>query len=143
MAYEEALQAAGATVHLFKEFGSYQGDWWAKVTLPDGRSGWINGSYGSCSGCDAYEAEIGYGDEQCSEHCYERGPVVDACVTCQSAKQAFAEKVARFGAGYLDGLMSQEAAEAEAARNLNWDSNATQMLEFVKANASPAHSKEK
>lgn len=30
MSYKEAMQAAGAVVHLYEEFGSYQGDWWHK-----------------------------------------------------------------------------------------------------------------
>jgi len=32
MSYYNALQAAGATVHAFEQFGSYQGHWIAKVT---------------------------------------------------------------------------------------------------------------
>ena len=59
MSYQEALEAAGATVHAFEFFGSYQGDWWAKVTY-NGETGWVHGSYGSCSGCDAFEAEFGF-----------------------------------------------------------------------------------
>jgi len=31
MSYDEALKAAGAEVLLYESFGSYQGDWWAKV----------------------------------------------------------------------------------------------------------------
>lgn len=134
MGYKESMEAAGATVHDFKEFGSYQGDWWARVTLPDGREGWINGSYGSCSGCDAFEAEFSWSDETCAEHSYEHGPHVDACEDCQKAKKTRTEQLARFGAGYLDALMSQEEAEAAAAKNLEWDSDAQAMLDFIKAN---------
>ena len=56
MSYTVALEAAGATVRAYQEFGSYQGDWWARVVLPDGREGWVTSSYGSCSGCDALES---------------------------------------------------------------------------------------
>src|ERR1041385_38155 len=59
MSYQKALEAAGAKVIDFKEFGSYQGDWFA--FLDDGQI--VSGSYGSCSGCDAYQAEFGYSDE--------------------------------------------------------------------------------
>ena len=31
MSYQMALEMAGATVLEYKEFGSYQGDWFAKV----------------------------------------------------------------------------------------------------------------
>ena len=42
MSYQKALEAAGAVVHRFEEFGSYQGDWWALVTHGD-KTGWVNG----------------------------------------------------------------------------------------------------
>ena len=50
MSYCQALEAAGAKILQFKSFGSYQGDWWAKVEY-NGEIGWVAGSYGSCSGC--------------------------------------------------------------------------------------------
>lgn len=59
MGYQEAIEANGVEVIEFKMFGSYQGDWVA--ILKDGR--FIHGSYGSCSGCDAFEAEFGWKDE--------------------------------------------------------------------------------
>ena len=30
--YQGCMELAGAKIHVFKEFGSYQGDWWAKVS---------------------------------------------------------------------------------------------------------------
>lgn len=30
--YLDAMLYAGAEVHVFKSFGSYQGEWWTKVT---------------------------------------------------------------------------------------------------------------
>lgn len=59
MGYSEALEAAGAKVIEYKEFGSYQGDWLAFVEY-NGEKGIVEGSYGSCSGCDAFEAEFGW-----------------------------------------------------------------------------------
>ena len=52
-----------------------------------GEQGWISGSYGSCSGCDAFEAEFGWSvrdqpDYQC--------------------------KLKSFGEGYLGGIYSTE-----------------------------------
>jgi len=133
MAYQEALEAAGATVHVFEQFGSYQGDWWALVTA-NGQTGWIHGSYGSCSGCDAFEAEFGYGEEdECEAHRFKGHQ--PKCADCRTVKSGYAGKLASFGAGYLDAIVSQEEAEAEAARNLDWDSDAQVMLDYIKANA--------
>lgn len=129
MAYHEALEAAGATVHAFESFGSYQGEWWAKVTTA-GRTGWVGGSYGSCSGCDAFEGEFGWGgDEFCDQHRYNSTPT---CEDCSVAKAAHDEKLARFGQDYLDGVITQDEAEAQANRNLSWDLDAQEMLDFIR-----------
>ncbi|MGL5646619.1 MAG: hypothetical protein ACRDDY_02115 [Clostridium sp.] len=60
--YTEALEAAGCEVLGYKEYGSYQGDWIAVVKV-DGEIGVVEGYYGSCSVCDAFESEFGYSDE--------------------------------------------------------------------------------
>lgn len=65
--YKSALIAAGCDVHAMLQAGSYQGVWLAKVTTPDGSEGWVYGYYGSCSGCDAFEAEFGF-DLHCEAH---------------------------------------------------------------------------
>lgn len=132
MSYRESLEAAGATVHQFKEFGSYQGDWWAKVTV-DGKDGWINGSYGSCTGCDSFQAEFGWDDEpQCGDHRY--GPEVKDCQLCDAMAKVYRIKLAQFGKRYTDNVLTQEEAEKEAAANLEWDSDAAEMLSWIKAN---------
>ena len=78
MSYLAALEAAGAHVEAFVEFGSYQGEWVAKI----GHDRYIIGSYGSCSGCDTFEAEFGWdGDE----------------------KDDYQQRLADFGKTYLDG----------------------------------------
>jgi hypothetical protein len=109
MSYEAALEAAGATVHGFFEFGSYQGDWWAKVTY-EGETGWVNGRYGSCVGCDAFLME--FGDLDPTD-----------------------ENLAEFGRGYLDFMYTQEEAEKEAEKNASWDYEADNMVKFIKENA--------
>lgn len=111
MSYKLCLEKAGAKVHKFESFGSYQGEWWALVTF-NGETGWINGSYGSCSGCDAFEAEF-----SCS---YEDEENLD-------------EKYAKFGASYLNYLMTQ--AEAEKATEKcpeYWDDEDKRMYEFIR-----------
>jgi len=60
MGYFEALEAAGAQVLASQTFGSYQGDWFAKVNY-NGSTAWVHGCYGSCSGCDAFCAEFDFG----------------------------------------------------------------------------------
>ena len=134
MSYENALEAAGAEVELFKSFGSYQGEWWALVKY-DGERGWVNGSYGSCSGCDAFEAEFGcYSDgERCDEHEYSYDAPA-SCEACEAAATAYKERLASFGRGYLDGLLGQEAAINSASQYIEWDSEAQEMVDWLTAN---------
>jgi hypothetical protein len=133
MSYEQALQLAGAEVLAFENFGSYQGDWWAKVKIND-KEAWVSGSFGSCSGCDAFEAEFGYGDKNCEDHRYDEEGA-KGCKKCEAAKEKYVEQLTAFGAVYLDDLKTQEEAEKEASKNLEWDSDAQGMLDWIKANA--------
>ena len=124
MSYKEALEAAGAEVLAYEFFGSYQGDWYAVVKF-NGNVGVIKGSYGSCTVCDAFQAEFGYdGDETYNYETgeYEKNPDYPA-------------KLAAFGANYLEDLMTFQAALNEAARNLDWDHDAEEMVNWVKARA--------
>lgn len=102
--YTGALVAAGATVHECRWFGSYQGHWIADVTLPDGRRGIIVGYYGSCSGCDAFEAEFGF-----ERHEWDHKEVVVGCDECA----AYQKRLADFGRGYFDNLKTPEEAAQE------------------------------
>ena len=112
MSYKEALEAAGATVMAFAEFGSYQGEWYAMVKFK-GTVGWVSGSYGSCSGCDAFESAFGYCDK---DDDYDR-------------------RLKKFGLSYLEELMSHQAAVNKAAANSEWDIDADAMVDFVVNNA--------
>lgn len=103
MSYEQAMSAAGATVLAFQQFGDYQGTWYARVFYL-GETGWVSGSYGSCSGCDAFEGEFGYNEhDQCEEHHYKKRPV--SCAACDDAEEAYRRKLADFGRTYLDGVL--------------------------------------
>lgn len=134
MGYQKCMELAGANVILFERFGSYQGDWWAKVEY-EGKTGWVTGSYGSCSGCDAFEAEFGfeshYEDEENYEGYHDCYDLKDGCEKCEELKN----KMAEFGEQYLDDIMSQEEAEEKASENLDWDMDAQEMIDFIKANA--------
>lgn len=133
MSYQEALEAAGAEIHQFEHFGSYQGDWYALVTYK-GQKGWIAGSYGSCSGCDAFEAEFGWTEGSCEEHRWD-SRAQNGCSACGEEKSKYRERLADFGRSYLDDLLTQEEAEKQASKYIEWDSDAPAMLEFLKAHA--------
>ena len=87
MSYQSALEAAGAEVLEFEEFGSYQGEWLALVRV-GGVLGVAEGCYGSCSGCDSFEAEFGWNDRDAEN--YE-------------------QRLADFGNGYLPAWTLSEA----------------------------------
>mgnify|MGYP003344107885 CR=1 FL=1 len=127
MSYTQALEAAGAEVLSFEQFGSYQGEWWARVNY-NGQTGYINGSYGSCSGCDAFEAEFGFKEGTCDDHSYNFN---QDCEHCQSAKKEYEFRLADFGRTYLDTIYTYEEALAQAKQNLEWDSGAQEMVEWL------------
>lgn len=137
--YEFALVTAGAKVHAFESFGSYQGDWWALVTH-NGKTGWVNGTYGSCRGCDAFYAQFDYmGHDVETEdplefkqwHYPDENGFTDGCPQCENIKIRLAE----FGLTYLDTIMSQEEAVAKASENIEWDYDARGMLVYIVAHA--------
>jgi hypothetical protein len=114
MGYRLALEAAGAKVLGYGEFGDWQGSWLAKVEYKN-ETGWIEGSFGSCSYCDAFEGEFGYYHEEESD---------------------YQERLKRFGEGYLGVITPQAQQEAYYERALDgepWDFDDTKaMYDFVK-----------
>lgn len=121
MGYKEALEFAGAKVLAFEEFGSYQGDWLAKVQYR-GDTFWLRDYYGSCSGCDAFQADVGWepwDDDNAEE------------------KAAYAAKVKAFGERMLEPQerLTFDQALAKASENVGWDSGAEQMVRWVKDHA--------
>lgn len=100
--YANALRVAGAEVHAMHFDGDWQGQWLARVTLPDGRTGWILDYFGSCSGCDAFEAEFGW-DYHVHESHDGDGRVLlasgdaEACEKCRELQ----ERLRKFGARYF------------------------------------------
>ena len=107
MSYQQALQAAGADVQAFEHFGSYQGEWIAKI----GEDQYLMGYYGSCSGCDAFEAEFEFSDYEEAE--YDR-------------------KLAEFGHTYLDGQpYSKLDLLARFKEQGEWDSDAQAVINWL------------
>jgi hypothetical protein len=133
MGYEKAMKLAGANVLQFKEFGSYQGDWWAKVEY-EGKTGWVHGNFGSCSYCDAFHSEFGYNTHKHEDDNYY-DPIYrelkENCEECAKVKNRLIE----FGKSYLSNLLSQEEAVTEAGRYAEWDLNAQEAIKFIKENA--------
>lgn len=111
--YESALAAAGVTVLAYEQFGSYQGDWWAHIEFPNKERYFVTGSYGSCSGCDAFEAEFGWKTS-------EEDP-------------DYLHKLRDFGRDYLLDCMTFEQAVSKAGENSAWDTDADAMVEWVYA----------
>ncbi len=134
MGYQEAMEAAGATILAFERFGSYQGSWWAKVEY-EGKQFWIRGGFGSCSGCDAFYAEFGYDEgEHCDEHAYYSDAPND-CKACAETREKYKEKLANFGRSYLTGNeYTQQEAEKSVSNSYDWDEK-TEQLKFIKENA--------
>lgn len=129
--YGAALEAAGAIVHDFEHFGSYQGDWLADVTVNDAR-GFIRGSYGSCSGCDAFESEFGYSDEEkCDEHRYDYSDASANCTACAEHRLQYEIHLAAFGRGYFDFFYTREEMIKQISENLEWDSEAQTMIDWI------------
>lgn len=110
MGYQKAIEACGLEVEKFKEFGSYQGDWIA--ILKDGRV--VSGSYGSCSGCDAFQAEFDWGADELPD---------------------YNQKLATFAKSYVDGAESLEDIikryEVKCEGEYVWDDD-KEILEWLK-----------
>lgn len=136
MGYQLAMEVAGATVHAFKEFGSYQGTWLAKVTYQD-QTGWVEGWYGSCTGCDAFQGEFGYDSRPVlGERDIWGGEMGWLCVE-QTHVDAYDNRLKEFGLRYLSNqFLSQEELEARLSRSVaeqDWDDEASLMLNFVRS----------
>ena len=61
--YSIVAWARGHQVLYYREFGSYQGEWIMVSFLKKEYYIW-KGCFGSCSGCDSYEAEFDYEDSE-------------------------------------------------------------------------------
>jgi hypothetical protein len=130
MGYKETMEMAGATVHSFREFGSYQGDWLAKVTWK-GELGFVRGSYGSCSGCDAYQSEcdgLGHAVGEEGYHNPSWGDCVEGCEKCEQGKRT----LAGFGRRYLNSMMPAKGIIKELEEGMEWDYDKTETLEKLR-----------
>jgi hypothetical protein len=110
MSYESALKAAGAAVIDFKSFGSWQGEWVALVDY-NNELGWVQGSYGSCNVCDAFQSEFGW--------------------SCDEESEDYQVRLVSFGESYLDGLMTTENITSYFKNNSSWDSESEAAYNWI------------
>jgi hypothetical protein len=110
MSYQSALKAAGATVIAFERFGDWQGSWVALVDYR-GERGWVQGSYGSCDHCDAFQAEFGWWDDERAD---------------------YQQRLASFGESYLGGLQTTQQVLAEHQATAHWDEDADNIVFWVR-----------
>jgi hypothetical protein len=116
MSYKGAMELAGATVHYMNSFNDYHGSWWAKVTYK-GKTGWVCGSYGSCSGCDAFQGEF------------------DTWMDDDTDLEDLKSRLIDFGEQYLDDIKTQEQAEKEVSeKDFEWDLDAKEVYEYIRNN---------
>ena len=100
MSYRDSLEAAGARVIAFEHFGDWQGSWVALVEY-QGQRGWVQGSFGSCDYCDAFQSEFSW----------------DSDFTCEDVQ----DRLAQFGRGYLDDLQTTEQILRQYDADADWD----------------------
>jgi hypothetical protein len=93
--YAEALQAAGAAVHVFEQFGGEDGPWWAHVTYA-GKTGWVTGWTSSSPEVDAFLAEFGWDQEPSLHRLAELGTRLLTNVISQQTAERVTSEAARF-----------------------------------------------
>lgn len=113
MSYMGALEAAGAKVIRYEYFGDYQGTILAEVEY-DGRRGYVEISYGSCSYCDSYQAFE-------EDFDWDIGPDQEA--------------LAEFGRRYLDEIQTREDLLKKNTERAEWDTDAEDAIKWLKGNS--------
>lgn len=120
MGYQTALEAAGAIVHEFEEFGDYHGTWIARVTY-NGETGFVVGSYGSCSGCDAFQSEFDYG-----------WGTYDRELERYVPKPKHLRALAEFGREYLTDIVTADYIYERYKKDADWDIDMRKLLEYIR-----------
>lgn len=111
MSYRESLEAAGARVLAFEHFGDWQGSWVALVEY-QGQRGWVQGSFGSCDYCDAFQAEFDW----------------DSDFACEDVQQ----RLAQFGRTYLDDLQTTAQVLRQYYIDADWDTDSASAAAWVR-----------
>jgi len=111
MSYQDSLVAAGARVLAFEHFGDWQGSWVALVEY-QGQRGWVQGFFGSCDYCDAFQAEFDW----------------DSDFACEDVQN----RLAQFGRGYLDDLQTTAQVLRQYYADSDWDSDSASAAAWVR-----------
>jgi len=122
MSYQQSLEAAGAKVLNFKYFGTYQGTWLAFIEY-NGEKQIVEGWYGLCLGCDAFEAEFCYNapPEESNGKYYKDGMTWDSEseITIEEYHyelDKYNRRLSAFGMQYLNGSYYKSFYELELER---------------------------
>lgn len=114
MSYQEALKAAGARVIAYEHFGDWQGSWLALVKY-QGQQGWVQGAFGSCDYCDAFQAEFDW----------------DSDFACEDVQS----RLAQFGRGYLNDLQTTKQILRQYNADSSWDSDSEDAAFWIRETA--------
>jgi len=108
MSYETAFAAVPDCQVVWAEyFGSYQGRFLAKI-IYKGETLFLHDWYGSCSGCDSFEAEFGLDDD---------------------SKPDYQERLAAFGLPYVESALPLENILATLRKEASdWDDEIKEMI---------------
>jgi hypothetical protein len=129
MSYKSAIEAAGAIVLEIKEFGDCQGSWFAFVDYK-GERGWVMGSYGSCTECDAFESEF---DSDYADGCLEHLTAVDGCEFCVQQGIERQERLASFGESYLSPISDLAVILKQLYSTSSWDEESAVAAAWVQS----------
>lgn len=116
MSYESALKAAGADVIAFTMCGDWQGTWVALVDFA-GERGWVQGAFGSCDHCDAFEAEFAWDESRDAD------------------PAEYDSRLAAFGRRYLDDLLTTAEVLGHYEPHSDWDSDSASAAAWVRHTA--------
>ena len=111
MSYQDSLVAAGARVIAFEHFGDWQGSWVALVEY-QGQRGWVQGSFGSCDYCDAFQSQFDW----------------DSDFACEDVQQ----RLAQFGRTYLSDLQTTAQVLRQYYADSDWDSDSASAAAWVR-----------
>ena len=109
--YQQSLVAAGARVLAFEQFGDWQGSWVALVEY-QGQRGWVQGAFGSCDYCDAFQAQFDW----------------DSDFACEDVQS----RLAQFGRSYLDDMLTTEQVLRQYDADSSWDEESESVAFWIR-----------
>jgi len=125
MNYHSLLELCGAKVIAFETFGDYQGTWIAKVKYND-KIGYVEGSYGSCSGCDSLQDILmNHNSTGDTYHWFE--PENTNCNSCVEIEQL----LKNMSIVYLEGLEDFQTTISRHIENSEWDLESENIVKWM------------